>query len=115
MMPPKHNPLKLNSLQLRTLVLLQELARHPELSSLNRATGEVVLSQIPKPHGDHFHVGAKVVNTRDATGLTNQAVWLALERKGLTRGAHPGVPALTKAGVAYDTGVAAQILQGADH
>ena len=63
-MPPKFNPLKLNPLQLRTLALLQELARHPELSTHDPETGETFLSQIPQPHGDHFHIGHKLVASR---------------------------------------------------
>jgi hypothetical protein len=114
-MPPKQNPLKLNPLQLRTLALFQELARYPELASRNAETGEAFLSQIPHPHGDHFHIGRKVVASRDATGLANPAVWVALERKGLARANFPNAIVLTAAGLAYDTGVAAQILHGADH
>jgi hypothetical protein len=114
-MPPKHNPLKLNPLQLKTLALFQELARHPELATRNDETGEVFLSQIPHPHGDHFHVGRKVVASRDATGLTNQAVWVALERKGMVRGSFPSAVFLTRDGLTYQTGIADQILHGSDH
>jgi hypothetical protein len=114
-MPPKQNPLKLNPLQLRTLALFQEIARHPALATLNPDSGEAFLSQIPQPHGDHFHIGAKVVASRDATGLGNPAVWVALERKGLARGRFPHALVLTKDGLGYDTGVASQILHGADH
>jgi hypothetical protein len=114
-MPPKKNPLKLNPLQLKTLTLLQELARHPELSTPIPETGEVLLSQIPHPHGDHFHIGSKVVAGQDATGLHNPAVWIALERKGLARSSHPYALHLTRAGQDYDTGLAGQILHGTDH
>lgn len=113
-MPPKVNPLKLNPLQSKTLVLFQELARHPETSN-TLETGEVVLTTLPHAHGDHFHVGRKVVLSRDATGLTNQAVWVALERKGLIRGTFPYAVTLTLAGLEYDTGIANQILHGSDH
>lgn len=114
-MPPKSNPLKLNPLQLRTLALFQELARTPELATANPETGEVFLSQIPHPHGDHFHIGRKVVASKDATGLTNQAVWVALERKGLGRGNFPNAMILTREGLLYETGVAAAILHGSNH
>jgi hypothetical protein len=114
-MPPKANPLKLNPLQLRTLALFQELARYPELATANPETGEVFLSQIPHPHGDHFHIGRKVVASKDATGLTNAAVWVALERKGLGRGNFPNAMILTRDGLTYQTGVAQQILHGSDH
>lgn len=114
-MPPKHNPLKLNSLQLRTLTLLQELARHPETSTHNPETGEALLTLIPQPHGDHVHVGAGVARAKDATGLWNEVVWRALERKGLARSNWPIGITLTKEGLAYDTGLRSQILYGADH
>jgi hypothetical protein len=114
-MPPRSNPLKLNPLQLRTLVLLQEMARYPELATPVPESGGMFLSQIPHPHGDHFHVGRKVVAARDATGLHNPAVWAALERKGLVKGSFPIALTLTKEGLAYETGMADQILHGADH
>lgn len=114
-MPPKNNPLKLNALQLKTLTLLQELARDPECAEKDAPSGDVTFSRIPHPHGDHFHLGAKVVLARDATGLHNPAVYAALERKGLTRGSYPLSLALTVPGQNYDTGLASVILHGADH
>lgn len=114
-MPPKKNPLKLNPLQLKTLTLLQELARHPELATADPETGEILLAQIPHPHGNHFHIGAKVVAAQDATGLHNPAVWVALERKGLAKGSYPYALRLTTDGQTYDTGLAEAILHGADH
>ena len=113
-MPPKVNPLKLNPLQAKTLVLFQELARHPETSQTTES-GDVVLTSLPRPHGNHFHVGSKVVMSKDATGLENQAAWVALERKGLIRGSFPFAVTLTKDGLDYDTGIASQILHGSDH
>lgn len=114
-MPPKINPLKLNPLQLRTLTLLQEMARYPTLSTTNAETGEVFISNIPQPHGDHFHVGRRVVMAKDATGLNNQAVWVVLERKGLAKATFPFAITLTKDGLAYDTGLSNTILHGSDH
>ena len=114
-MPPKKNPLNLNPLQLKTLTLFQELARYPELATVNAETGEAFLSQIPHPHGDHFHIGRKVVSSRDATGLANQAAWVALERKGLIRSNFPNAVVLTKDGLDYDTGIGHEILHGSDH
>lgn len=113
-MPPKHNPLKLNPLQMKTLVLFQELARSPATSS-RLDNGEVFLSTLPRPHGDHFHVGHRVALSRDATGLSNPAVWAVLERKGLIRGSFPMALTVTPAGLAYDTGIADQVLHGSDH
>ncbi|MDA8233001.1 MAG: hypothetical protein M0006_16855 [Magnetospirillum sp.] len=113
-MAPSKNPLKLNPLQLKTLVMFQELARHPQTATALE-NGEVFLSTLPQPHGDHFHIGDKVALSRDATGLSNPSVWTALERKGLIRGSFPMALTLTVEGLAYDTGVAGQILYGSDH
>jgi hypothetical protein len=112
-MPPKRNPLNLNPLQLKTLTLLQALARLPDHS---RQEGDgVLVDNLPHPHGDHFHLGDAVVVTRDASGLFNQAVWVALERKGLIKSKFPEAALLTSPGLAYETGLAQTILQHADH
>ncbi len=113
-MAPKKNPLKLNPLQLKTLVLFQELARHPQSAS-RLDSGEVFLSQLPTPHGNHFHVGHKVAQSKDATGLSNQAVWTVLERKGLIKSSFPVALTVTVAGLDYDSGIAHEILHGSDH
>lgn len=113
-MPAKTNPLKLNPLQAKTLVLFQEMARHPELSGPD-PRGGVFLGQIPHPHGNHFHIGSKVVSSADATGFTNRSVWVALERKGLIRSAFPYALTLTDEGLAYDTGLDATVLHETDH
>jgi hypothetical protein len=76
-MPTKKNPLNLNALQLKTLTLLQELARSPSHAE-RLPDGAVRVSQLPYPHGDHFHVGAAIVMARDANGLANPAAWAAL-------------------------------------
>lgn len=114
-MPPKNNPLNLNALQLRTLTLLQELARHPETSTRNEETGEILITMIPHAHGNHFHIGRRLVMSRDATGLRNGAVWQALDRKGLARSMFPLGIALTPEGMGYDTGLRDTILLGSDH
>lgn len=113
-MPPRVNPLKLNTLQAKTLVLFQELARHKETATITDA-GEAFLSMLPQPHGNHFHVGHRVVMSKDATGLVNAAVWAALERKGLIRANYPLTITVTASGLAYDTGMADQVLHGSDH
>jgi hypothetical protein len=114
-MAQKRNPLKLNPLQLRTLALLQELARHPEHATRHGEEGGVMVSQLPAPHGDHFHVGSFAVAARDATGLSNPAVFTALERKGLLRSLYPMGAVLTPDGLAYETGMREQILHGGQH
>ena len=113
-MAPKTNPLKLNPLQLKTLTLLQEVARQPDLAEPDSTSGEVRLKALPHAHGNHFHLGDYVVSARDATGLDNPAVWTALTRKGLMRATDDGY-SLTREGVGYDTGMREQILHGADH
>jgi len=113
-MPPKQNPLKLNPLQLRTLTLLQAIARIPRAATTG-PNGEVVISQFPSAHGDHFHLGDAVVAGRDATGLYNEAVWNALTRKGLARAEWPHRIALTPVGLSYDTGLENEILKKAPH
>jgi hypothetical protein len=108
-MPPKKNPLNLNPLQLKTLTLLQQLARLPEYSRPSEDAGSIVVAP-PGAHGDHFHLGDAVVDGRDASGLRNPAVWLALERKGLIRSMYPDCAILTQRGLDYDTGLREAIL-----
>jgi len=109
------NPLRLNNLQCKTLVILQELADDPRTSTNFPETGEVLITQFPPAHGDHFHVGEGVVMAKDATGLRNEAVWRALERKGLARGEFPIAIHLTPSGLLYDTGLKDQILHRHSH
>lgn len=115
-MPPRHNPLKLNKLQLRSLALMQELARHPETASRNDDTGEVRINCLLRPHGDHVHIGALTVSSRDAHGLSNPAVWIALERKGMIHApTFPTSVVLTVDGLDYDTGLVEPVGRSSDH
>jgi len=114
-MATKKNPLNLNPLQLKTLALLQELARSPNHAHPADETGAILVENLPQPHGDHFHVGDAVAMTKDASGLGNVSVWIALERKGLIKSMFPAAAALTPAGLAYDTGMAEQILHRHHH
>lgn len=114
-MPPKRNPLSLNPLQLKTLVLMQALAQLPDHAAPADADGTIRVSNLPRPHGDHFHLGDAVVLSRDASGLANPAAWAALERKGLIRSMFPDAAVLTPAGLAYDTGLSNAILHRAEH
>jgi hypothetical protein len=113
-MPAKRNPLQLNALQLRTLTLLQELARLDDFSRPGEEPGSVAV-RTPEPHGDHFHLGESVVAFRDATGLRNPAVWVALERKGLLRSMYPYGGVLTPLGLDYETGLRDAILRKNGH
>ena len=113
-MPPKKNPLGLNPLQLKTLTLLQALAALP-YAKPGEAEGSVLLTSLPDPHGDHFHLGDAVVAAKDATGLRNPAVWAALERKGLVKTQFPESATLLATGCEYDTGLTHAILHRASH
>jgi len=110
----KTNPAKLNPLQLRTLTLLQAIARIPGASN-KLADGDIQITQFPHAHGDHFHLGDAVVSSRDATGLENEAVWNALARKGMVKAEWPHQIALTPEGQNYDTGLKDQILHQSGH
>jgi hypothetical protein len=114
-MPSKRNPLNLNPLQLKTLTLLQELARVAGKPASEEEPGGVAIEELPSPHGDHFHLGEAVVAARDATGLRNPAVWAALERKGLIRPKLPEAVILTAIGQEYETGLREAILHRAAH
>jgi hypothetical protein len=119
-MPAKRNPLNLNPLQLKTLTLLQELARvaGKPAAEVDPEGGEpdgVAITELPNPHGDHFHLGEAAVAARDATGLRNPSVWAALERKGLIRPNLPEAVILTALGQEYDTGLRDTILHRASH
>ena len=106
----KPNPLNLNALQSKTLVLLQAMARSERFTGPEPEPGHVLVTSMPHAHGDHFHLGDAVVQARDATGLSNQAVFVALQRKGLVKPHQPSGIVLTPAGLAYDTGIAGQVL-----
>jgi hypothetical protein len=115
-MATKKNPLKLNKLQLRSLALAQVLAKDPGISSPDTETGDVKIMQLPHAHGDHMHISGFTVSARDASGLTNPAVWVALERKGLARTGDPMAPVrLTAFGIDYDTGLSDQFVTPSDH
>ena len=109
------NPKKLNGLQLRTLAILQAIARQPAFADSPDQDGTVSIHTLPHRHGDHLHVGAALVSARDATGLDNQNVMNALARKGLLRHGAAGLPSLTLEGRNYRTGIDAAVLHAADH
>ena len=71
--------------------------------------------QFPNAHGDHFHLGDATVAGKDMTGLFNEKVWHALERKGVARADWPRSITLTKTGREYDTGLCDEILHHAAH
>lgn len=114
-MSPRQNPLKLNPLQLRTLAVLQALARDPRSAGTGPGAGEMTVERFPEPHGSHLHLGAAVIAAKDASGLYNEKVWHALERKGLARSDWPHRVTLTPVGLAYDTGLADVLLRPSPH
>lgn len=111
----KKNPLKLNKLQLRTLVLAQVIAKDENSGSIDAETGEGKVLRIPHSHGDHAHIGKFVVSGRDTSGFENPSVWVALERKGLVKPGYPASITLTREGMAYDTGLGDHFLEESDH
>jgi hypothetical protein len=114
-MSNKKNPLGLNPLQLRTLLVLQLLTRVRGAAAAGPQPGEITISRFPAAHGDHFHLGEYLVSARDASGLYNRAVWHALERKGLARADWPTSITLMPEAVDYDTTSVAEMLQRATH
>ncbi len=114
-MPTPVNPLKLNPLQLKTLAILQALAKEPAFADPPDAEGTVRIRAFPHAHGDHLHIGPAVVLARDATGLANPNVYNVLARKGLILAGPAGEPVLTPAGLAYETGIARTILHTSPH
>jgi len=107
--------IKLNKLQLRTLLLFQELAGDTKTAIENSETGEIEISTIPHVYGDNMHVGDLVVSSSDASGFSNKSVWNALERKRLIRSAFPLSVVLTKIGRDYDTGFRKKLTTRSDH
>jgi len=112
-MAPRQNPSKLNPLQLRTLTVLQALGKMAECAAQGPGPGEVTIERFPPAHGDHVHLGNAVAPARHVTGLYNEKVWHALERKGLARADWPHRITLTSVGLGYDTGQT--ILSGSPH
>jgi hypothetical protein len=92
------------------------MAQDPLLAEpLGPEGGEARIRAMPAAHHGHFPVGGFVVAGADATGLSNPAVWKALERRGLVRW-EGSDPVLTAAGRAYEVGrERAAVLHSSDH
>jgi hypothetical protein len=75
----------------------------------------VWIGRLPRPHGDHFHLGPYVVMKADASGLDNAGVMMALARKGLAQPSPTGQVGVTPEGLAYETGLRDSILRRTDH
>lgn len=100
-MPQK---IKLNDLQLRTLALLQQLASDDEIST-DHATGGRTVHMVPQPNGDHMSFGQLTVTSRFASGLVNENVWNARQRKGIIDGVFPHQVTILPVGLSFDTGL----------
>ncbi len=114
-MPAKKNPLKLNKLQLRTLTLVQVLAKDLSTAERDPLSGDVTINQMPHAHGNHVHIGSFTVSAKDASGLNNPAVWTALTRKGLAKIGLGSAVTLTVQGLSYETGLSEQFVEPSDH
>lgn len=55
------------------------------------------------------------MRAQDASGLANESVWVALERKKLIKSLFPMACVLTPAGGSYETGLKDQILRRGGH
>lgn len=95
--------------------MLQTLARDSNSAAHGPGAGEVTIQRFPEPHGVHFHIGNTVVAAKDASGLYNENVWHALERKSLARADWPHRITLTPSGLGYETGVADALFQVSSH
>lgn len=108
-------PAKLNALQGKTLALLQQLAKHPDSSAVIDGSADIKITRLPHAHGDHMHVGDFVVAARDASGLNNPSVWMALVRKGMVREGWKAEIVITEAGLAHITGLENRFMSASDH
>jgi len=106
---------KLNPLQSKTLVLLQLLAKDSESSSAVYGSEDIHITRLPHAHGNHMHVGEFVLAAKDASGLNNPAVWVALARKGFVRDNWQQEIILTPEGRAFSTGLENKFLTASDH
>lgn len=114
-MAKKRNPRNLNGLQLRTLALLQEMAKHSRHRLGSEDDGAIGVTNLPPAHGNHLRIGPYTALRKDASGLSNEAVWVALERKGLARSRYPITIYLTEEGLEYETGMRDRVLRSTDH
>jgi len=106
---------KLNPLQNKTLIILQILAKDPESSTALNESNDRKITRLPHAHGNHMHVGEFVVSSKDASGLTNKSVWVALARKGMVRENWEEEIILTAEGLAFSTGLEKNFASPSDH
>ncbi|WP_025898274.1 hypothetical protein [Sneathiella glossodoripedis] len=111
----KKPKVKLNPLQSKTLALLQVLAKDPDSSMPVPDSDDIRITKMPHAHGNHMHVGEFVVHSKDASGLENPSVWVALARKGLVRDTYPQEIIITAIGLAHSTGLEDKFMSVSDH
>lgn len=114
-MTPKVKPVKLNQLQCKTLILLQKLATDPDSSSPVEDSEDIKITRMPHAHGSHMHVAEFVVSSKDASGLNNKSVWVALARKGMVRENWQDEIIVTAQGLAFSTGLEDKFMSVSDH
>lgn len=95
----------MNALQNRTLALFQELAKSEETSAKIEGSDDISIMFLPTPHGDHVNIGRFDVSAKDASGLSNEIVWKALEREGLLKDEFPYRIILKPLGQSQETGL----------
>jgi len=78
-------------------------------------TDDVKITRLPHAHGNHMHVGSYTVTSKDASGLFNEAVWIALVRKGLVRESWKDEMVITAEGLAFSTGLEEKFMSASDH
>ena len=71
--------------------------------------------RLPSPYRDHIHIARYVVSARNACGLSNDAVWTALERMELLHRVNSLTATLTKDELDYNTGLADKVWTRSDH
>jgi len=107
--------IKLNALQSKTLAILQKLAKHPDSSEPIAESSSIRITKMPHAHGAHMHVGDFVVSSKDASGLSNKSVWVALARKGLIEENWTQETIITAEGLALSTGLEDKFMSASDH
>ena len=113
-MPPRNNPLKLNSLQLRTLTCCRRWRafRAPQRMP---AMAKSPSRSFRRHMAITFISATRWSRARMRPDSINEAVWNALARKGLARSDYPRQIVLTAEGLGYNTGEAREILRGSGH
>jgi len=101
----KINPLKLKKSELKTLALIQELARRDESSwAQSNIEGDQRVNITPTPVEDRLYFGNFSIPKPTTARLFKRGVWLELERKGLAKPITDHSVTITREGLNYPTG-----------